>query len=460
MATDTHTLKKNEYYDGVVVDLTSKGQGVVKIDNYPFFIEGVIPGEKVHFKAIKLNKKYGFGRLIRIDESSPDRVEITDPVGRQIGTMTLQHMSYDAQLQFKQKLVRDAFYKLGGFEDIEVRPTIGMEEPWGYRNKAQIPVRDIKGQLETGFYRRGTHNLIPVENFYIQDPEIDKIIVTIRDIMREYHVQPYDEKTVKGELRHIIVKRGHYTGQVMVTLVLNRKSLRNQQAIVEEIVEQVPGLVSLVANINTKNTNVILGKENKVLWGQEHYEDEMLGLTLRISPNSFYQVNTIQAERLYQEAINAAGLTGTETVLDAYSGIGSISLALARETAKVYAMEVVPEAIEMAEHNAALNEITNATFEVGKAEEVLPKWHEEGIKFDVAVVDPPRKGLDEAFIETLVTQQPERIVYVSCNPATCARDCRLIADAGYEIQHVQPVDLFCQTTHTESVVLLTKSKAM
>lgn len=452
----TNTLKKNEYYDGVVVDLTSKGQGVVKIDNYPFFIEGVIPGETVHFKAIKLNKKYGFGRLINISEKSPERVEITDPIGRQIGTMTLQHMTYDAQLQFKQKLVKDAFHKLGGFENTEVRPTIGMENPWGYRNKAQIPVRDVKGQLETGFYRRGTHNLIPVENFYIQDPEIDKIIVTVRDIMREFHVQPYDEQTLKGELRHIIVKRGHYTGQVMVTLVLNKKSLRNQEAIVEEIVNQVPGLVSLVANINTKNTNVILGKENNILWGQEFYEDEMMGLTLRISPNSFYQVNTIQAERLYQEAINAAGLTGEETVMDAYCGIGSISLSLAREAKQVYAMEMVPEAIEMAEQNAELNNISNTTFEVGKAEDVLPKWDEQGIKFDVAVVDPPRKGLDEAFIETLVKQQAERIVYVSCNPATCARDCRIIADAGYEIQYVQPVDLFCQTVHTEAVVLLTK----
>ncbi|MBG9988322.1 23S rRNA (uracil(1939)-C(5))-methyltransferase RlmD [Aerococcaceae bacterium DSM 111176] len=452
----TNTLKKNDYYDGVVVDLTSKGQGVVKIDNYPFFIEGVIPGETVHFKAIKLNKKYGFGRLINISEKSPERVEITDPIGRQIGTMTLQHMTYDAQLQFKQKLVKDAFHKLGGFENTEVRPTIGMENPWGYRNKAQIPVRDVKGQLETGFYRRGTHNLIPVENFYIQDPEIDKIIVTVRDIMREFHVQPYDEQTLKGELRHIIVKRGHYTGQVMVTLVLNKKSLRNQEAIVEEIVNQVPGLVSLVANINTKNTNVILGKENNILWGQEFYEDEMMGLTLRISPNSFYQVNTIQAERLYQEAINAAGLTGEETVMDAYCGIGSISLSLAREAKQVYAMEMVPEAIEMAEQNAELNNISNTTFEVGKAEDVLPKWDEQGIKFDVAVVDPPRKGLDEAFIETLVKQQAERIVYVSCNPATCARDCRIIADAGYEIQYVQPVDLFCQTVHTEAVVLLTK----
>ena len=456
MVTLKTIFKKNDYYEGDVVDLTSKGQGVVKIEDYPFFIEGVIPGEHIKFKATKVNKKYGFGRLIEIIEASPERVAITDAIGRQNGTLTLQHMSYDAQLTFKQKQVKDAFYKLGGFKEVQVREVMGMAEPWGYRNKAQIPVREVNGRLETGFYRRGTHDLLPVENFYIQDPEIDKIILSVRDIMRKYHVTPYNEQTLKGELRHIIVKRGHYTGQVMIILVINKKSLNNQQEIVEDIISAVPNLVSLVANINRMNTNVILGKENHLLWGQDYYEDQMMGLTLRISAHSFYQVNTPQAEKLYQEAIQAAQLTGEETVMDAYCGIGSISLALARQAKSVYAMEIVPDAVEMAEHNAQINHVDNIHFEVGKAEDVLPKWQNEGIHFDVAVVDPPRKGLEESFIDALVSQQPDRIVYVSCNPATCARDCRMIADAGYQIESIQPVDLFPQTTHVETVVLMSR----
>ncbi|MBG9982927.1 23S rRNA (uracil(1939)-C(5))-methyltransferase RlmD [Aerococcaceae bacterium DSM 111020] len=450
-----HSLfKKNEEYEGIVVDLTSKAQGVVKIENYPFFIEGVLPDEFVRFKATKINKKYGFGRMMEIIEKSPERVEITDKLGLQNGTMTLQHMSYPAQLDFKQKLVADAFYKLGGFENITVKPTIGMDHPWAYRNKAQIPVREVDGQLETGFYRKRSHDLIPIEDYYIQDPVIDQTILIVRDIMREYGVTAYDEQTLKGDLRHIIVKRGQYTHQIMIVLVLNKPKLPKQEQIVEQIKEQVPELVSLVANINPQNTNVILGKENKLLWGQDFYEDEMLGLTLRISPHSFYQVNTPQAERLYQEAINVAKLTGNEIVMDAYCGIGSISLALAQQAKQVYAVEVIPEAIEMAKVNADINEINNVSFEVGKAEEVINDWQEADIHFDVVVVDPPRKGLAESFIETVIEQQPERIVYVSCNPATCARDCKLFADQGYRIQSIQPVDLFCQTTHVECVVSL------
>ncbi len=456
MSKNQPLFKKNNYYEGTVVDLTSKAQGVVKIDHYPFFVEGVLPGEQIRFKATKINKKFGFGRVTEIIDKSDDRVEITDKIGLQNGTMTLQHLSYPAQLKFKQKLVADAFYKLGGFENITVKPTIGMDNPWGYRNKAQIPVREINGQLETGFYRRRTHDLIPVENYYIQDPVIDEIILIVRDIMREYGVTAYNEQTLKGDLRHIIVKRGHYTQQVMIVLVLNKKTLPNQDQIIKQIVDQVPELVSLVANINQKNTNVILGKENHILWGQDYYEDEMLGLTLRISPHSFYQVNTPQAERLYQEAIEVANLTGNETVLDAYCGIGSISLALAQQAKQVYGVEIVPEAIEMATINAKLNDIDNVSFEVGKAEEVINDWQQADIHFDVVVVDPPRKGLDEHFIETVIEQGPERIVYVSCNPATCARDCKLFAEQGYQIQSIQPVDLFCQTTHVETIALIQK----
>lgn len=449
-------FKKNEELQGTVVDLTSQGAGVVKIDDFPFFVEGVIPGEEIIFNITKAGKKFGYGRLQKILVESPDRVEITDAIGRQIGTMTLQHMSYPAQLNYKQSVVKQAFQRIGHFVDADVKPTLGMENPWEYRNKAQIPVRSVRGQLETGFFRRNSHDLVPVENFYIQHAEIDQAIITIRDILREEGVRPYDERTNRGVVRHIVVKRGHYTGEMMILLVINQKRLEKQEYIVEKIKAALPNVVSIVQNINTKQTNVILGPENKILWGKDYIEDKMLDMTFRISPNSFYQVNTPQAEVLYQTAIDAAGLTGEETVLDAYCGIGTLSLSLAKHAKHVYAMEIVAEAIDMAEQNAKLNSLENVIFEAGKAEEWLPHWNDLGVQFDVVVVDPPRKGLDEHFVTAVINQEPKKIVYVSCNPATCARDCQLFSEAGYKLQFVQPVDLFGQTPHVEVVALLTK----
>ena len=450
-------FKKNDTFTGTVEDITSQGQGVVKIDHYPFFIEGAMTGEVVKFKAMKVGKTYGFGRLLEIIEESPERVEMTDAIGRQIGTMTLQHMSYDAQLAYKEQQVKSAYERIGHFEDAEIRPVLGMENPWEYRNKAQIPVREINGQLETGFFRRNSHDLVPVENFFIQHKEIDEAILIVRDILRRFHVPAYNEKNHTGIIRHVVVRRGHYSGQVMVTLVTNKRKMPNEEIIVDAIAEEVPNIASIVQNVQTKRTNVILGRQSLVLWGQPYIEDSMLGLTFRISSKSFYQVNTPQAEVLYQTAIDAADLQGNETVLDAYSGIGTIGLSLAQHAKQVYGMDIVDEAVEMAKQNAKSNGIKNAAFEVGSAEEWLPKWNEAGINFDVIVVDPPRKGLDQVFVDAVIEQQPEKIVYVSCNPATQARDARLFADAGYHLQFVQPVDLFGQTTHVEAVALFTKA---
>ncbi len=450
-------FKKNDTFTGTVEDITSQGQGVVKLDHYPFFIEGAITGEVVKFKAMKVGKTYGFGRLLEIIEESPERVEMTDAIGRQIGTMTLQHMSYDAQLAYKEQQVKSAYERIGHFEDAQIRPVLGMENPWEYRNKAQIPVREINGQLETGFFRRNSHDLVPVENFFIQHKEIDEAILIVRDILRRFHVPAYNEKNHTGIIRHVVVRRGHYSGQVMVTLVTNKRKMPNEEIIVDAIAEEVPNIASIVQNVQTKRTNVILGRQSLVLWGQPYIEDSMLGLTFRISSKSFYQVNTPQAEVLYKTAIDAADLQGNETVLDAYSGIGTIGLSLAQHAKQVYGMDIVDEAVEMAKQNAKLNGIKNAAFEVGSAEEWLPKWNEAGINFDVIVVDPPRKGLDQVFVDAVIEQQPEKIVYVSCNPATQARDARLFADAGYDLQFVQPVDLFGQTTHVEAVALFTKA---
>lgn len=449
-------FKKNEHYKGIVEDLTSEGSGVVKIAGFPFFVEGTIPGENVEIKVMKVNKSYGYARLISIIDKSPHRVEEKDVKGRQIGTMTLQHMTYESQLDYKQKVVQDAFERLGHFQEVNVLPVLGMNNPWQYRNKAQIPVQLVNGQIETGFYRKKSHQLVPIENFHIQHPEIDAAIIIVRDILRKYNLSIYDEKTHKGLIRHIIIKRGHHTGQMMVVLVATKTKLGVEEHIVKDLRTKLPKMVSLVLNMNPDKGNAILGRKNRILWGQDYYEDQMLGKTFRVSANSFYQVNTPQAEKLYQVAIDAADLSGKETVLDAYCGIGSISLSIAPHAEKVYAMEIVEEAIDMAQQNAQINEIENAVFQAGAAEDVLPQWNQQGIHFDVAVVDPPRKGLDPEFIQALIEQDPKRIVYVSCNPATCARDCRIIADAGYRVEKIQPVDLFPQTTHVETCVLLTK----
>lgn len=449
-------FKKNEYYKGIVEDLTSEGSGVVKIAGFPFFVEGTLPGENVEIKVMKVNKSYGYARLISIIDKSPHRVEEKDVKGRQIGTMTLQHMTYESQLDYKQKVVQDAFERLGHFQDVNVLPALGMNNPWQYRNKAQIPVQLVNGQIETGFYRKKSHQLVPIENFHIQHPEIDAAIIVVRDILRKYNLSIYDEKTHKGLIRHIIIKRGHHTGQMMVVLVATKTKLGVEEHIVKDLRTEIPKMVSLVLNMNPDKGNAILGRENRVLWGQDYYEDQMLGKTFRVSANSFYQVNTPQAEKLYQVAIDSADLSGKETVLDAYCGIGSISLSIAPHAEKVYAMEIVEEAIDMAQQNAQINEIENVVFQAGAAEDVLPQWNQQGIHFDVAVVDPPRKGLDPEFIQALIEQDPKRIVYVSCNPATCARDCRIIVDAGYRVEKIQPVDLFPQTTHIETIVLMSK----
>ena len=448
-------VQKNESLEGEVVDLTHEGLGVVKVDQYPIFIEGALTGETIQFKVIKVGKKFGFGRLEKILTESPHRVEIVDKVYAQTGTMSLQHLTYDAQLAFKKQQVENVLTKIAKLPDVEVQDVIGMEHPYGYRNKAQVPVRKIDGRLTTGFFRKNSHDLIPLEDFIIQDPEIDKAIVAVRDVMRKYHVKPYNEKEHTGWLRHIIVRRGHFTGEIMVILVTNSNEFHRQEEIVKAIQQAVPTMVSMIQNINTKKTNVILGNESKVLIGEDKYQDKLLGMTFNISHQSFYQVNAIQTETLYQTAVDYADLTGNETVIDAYCGIGTMTLALAQKAKHVYGMEIVEPAIDNAKENVKLNDVDNVSFEVGPAEKIIVEWAEKGKQVDVVVVDPPRKGLAPEFIDAVLTMKPEKMVYVSCNPSTLARDLRLLNEGGYAVQKVQPVDMFPQTTHIECVVLIT-----
>jgi len=450
-------VEKNATYESKVIDFTHEGSGIAKIEGYPIFVEGAIKGEVIEFKVVKTGKKFSFGKLLKIIEPSPDRVEIKDKVYSQTGTMNLQHMSYDAQLRFKRDQVENALLKIGKFNDVPVFDTIGMENPYGYRNKAQVPVREKDGHLMTGFFRKHSHDVIPLEDFVIQDPVIDQTIVQVRNILETFGLRGFDEENHRGDIRHIMVRRGYFTGDIMIVLVSRTKNLRYKQEITQKIIEEIPNVVSVIRNINTKKTNVILGKEYEVLYGEDDYTDKIFDYTFHISHQSFFQVNSIQTEKLYQTAIDYADLQGDETVIDAYSGIGTLSLLLTKNAKNVYGIEVVEPAVQNAIQNAKTNGITNVEFAVGKAEDWMVEKANQGEVVDTVVVDPPRKGLAETFIHATLEVMPEKVVYVSCNPSTLARDLRRLADGGYTVEKAQPVDMFPQTFHTECVVLLTKS---
>lgn len=451
-------VHKNEEYPAKVVDLTYEGNGVVKIDDFPVFVPNALPGEKITVRITKVASHFAWGRVMEWQSKSPDRVNVKDKKYIQTGIAPLGHLKYAAQLKFKQHQIKELLEK-AHLADIEVAPTMGMDKPYHYRNKAQVPVKLIHGQLQTGFYKRGSHTLVPIEDFYIQDPKIDEAVVVVRDLLRKYHIQPYDERTGKGVIRTVMVRRGYYSHEVMVVLVTNTKRLPMADQIVDGIVAGVPEVKSIVQNLNDKKTNRLLGDKNKTLWGAPEIHDQLLGIDFAISPLSFYQVNPQQTERLYQTAIDNAGLDGSQTVIDAYCGIGTISLAVAKNAKQVYGVEIVPAAIDDAKHNAKRNGIKNAKFVVGKAEEQFAKWQEAGLKPDVVIVDPPRKGLAESLIEATGKMAPKKVIYVSCNPATLVRDIQRFADHGYHVtKPIQPVDQFPQTTHVESVTVLERTK--
>ena len=371
------------------------------------------------------------------------------------GIAPLAHLKYDAQLRFKQNQIQELFKKQ--HVDVEVSETLGMENPTGYRNKAQIPTRELRGELTTGFFRRGSHNLMPIEDFYIQDPEIDKAIVVIRDILRKYHIPAYNEFEHTGVIRNIMVRRGYYSHEMMVVLVTRSKKLPGAEMIVEEIREALPEVKSIIQNVNQEKTNVILGEKNNTLWGKNVITDTLFGKKFAIGPNSFYQVNPQTTETLYQLAADKAGLNGDEEVIDAYSGIGTISLTIADRVKSVLGVEIVPGAVDDAKRNADINGVTNAKFELGKAEEKMVEWHDAGMRPDVIFVDPPRKGLTPELIDAATGMEPEKFVYISCNPATLARDTVQILENGYHIEGpVQPIDQFPQTTHIESITVFVK----
>ena len=449
-------VKKNEVYEVTIVDLTHDGMGVGKVDTYPIFIENAIPGEEVEVLVLKATKKFAFGKVTNWIKTSPDRVTDVDDKWIRTGIAPLHHMTYEAQLRFKQHQVESAMQRIGGFDNISVAEVVGMEEPYAYRNKAQIPVRKVNRELETGFFRKNSHDLVPMENFYIQDPAIDDALVILKDIMKEYGVKPYDEEKHSGTLKNIMIRKGHYSNELMVVLVTRKAKIFKVEQMVEEMAEKVPNLVSIVQNIHPEKTNVLMSDQFVTLHGRDYIKDTLLGNTYCISASSFYQINTVQAEALYTKAIELAELKPTDTVVDVYCGIGTIGLSLAKQVKQLRGIEMVPQAIRDAKTNALMNDIENVEYQVGKAEYIFPEWVEKGIESDVIIVDPPRKGLDAQFIEASVEMNPDRIIYISCNPGTLARDLKIYAEAGYTTDTVYPFDMFPQTTHIECLTVLTK----
>lgn len=458
----THLYNKNDELEVVIDALGSEGEGIAHIDGYALFIKDAVIGDKVLVKIMKTKKNYGFARLMNIIEPSKDRVEPKCPIARQCGGCQIQHYAYDAQLVYKQNKVIDSFKRIGHFgEEIDtiIEPIIGMENPYYYRNKAQFPVgKNKEGEIVTGFYASRTHSIIDTSHCYIQAEVNEELLNIVKDFMKEEEIPPYDEENHTGLVRHILTRVGFITGEIMVCIVINGNKLPSYEKLVDRLTA-VKGMTSITININKEKSNVILGQKVKTLWGQSYITDYIGDIKYQISPLSFYQVNPLQTKRLYETALEYADLSGNEIVWDLYCGIGTISLFLAKKAKQVYGVEIVPQAIEDAKKNAEINNIENAEFFVGAAEYLMPEKYEESegqMSADVVVVDPPRKGCEEALLETIVKMTPNRVVYVSCDPATLARDCRYLCDNGYELKKIRAVDQFGHTGHVETVCLLSK----
>lgn len=510
-------VAKNDNCVIEIIGMNHEGEGVGRVEGYTLFVSGALPGEQVEVKVLKTKKQYGYAKLLNVLQASPERVTPPCDIYEQCGGCQLQHLSYEGQLDWKRQHVIDALERIGKLsvakdldtdldtgkdadkgltleatvsleeslgdgaseeaKGIKVLPTLGMAEPWRYRNKAQVPIGlaverieqkqsrqlniniqdgDGSSRLIGGFYAKGSHRIIDMETCLIQHEQNDDVIAHIKEIGRNLGIAPYNEETGQGLLRHVVVRIGRTTGEIMVVLVTNGDRIPKVEEWIQAITSQISQVTSICQNVNTRRTNVIFGDVTKVLWGREVIYDYIGNVKFAISARSFYQVNPEQTEVLYQKTVEYAGLTGNETVIDAYCGIGTISLFLAQHAKKVYGVEIVPEAIEDARVNAELNGMSHVQFEVGASEDVIPRWKERGVEADVIVVDPPRKGCDAKLLETILEMKPERVVYVSCNPATLARDLRVLQDGGYKVVEAQPVDMFPHTTHVETVVLLSR----
>ncbi|MDN8591786.1 23S rRNA (uracil(1939)-C(5))-methyltransferase RlmD [Chryseobacterium mucoviscidosis] len=489
-------VSKNEETVIDIIGMNHDGEGVGRANGYTLFVQGALPGETVRVRVMKTKKQYGYAKLLEIVKASPDRVSAPCPIYDQCGGCQIQHMSYTGQLAWKRQLVVDNLQRIGKLnvlvedeeqaiqpeqtsaeeqmngsnrirlrmegvmneEDAEhairVLPTMGMDEPWRYRNKAQVPIGAAEGGLVGGFYAKGSHRIIDMDTCLIQHEHNDEVVAKVKELGSHLGISAYNEETGRGLLRHVVVKKAFRTGEMMLVLVTNGRDIPYKDEWIGSIREAIPHVASICQNVNKKQTNVIFGDETRVLWGRDVIYDYIGDVQFAISARSFYQVNPVQTEVLYGKTVEYAGLSGKETVIDAYCGIGTISLFLAQHADQVYGVEIVPEAIEDARSNALLNEMKNVKFEVGASEDVIPRWKEQGIEADVIVVDPPRKGCDPRLLDTILEMKPERVVYVSCNPSTLARDLRVLEDGGYRTVEVTPVDMFPHTNHVEAVCSL------
>ena len=451
--------RKNDIVTLKIEDCGIDGEGIGKADGFTVFVKDAVIGDTVRAKIMKAKKNYGYGRLEEIITPSPDRVEPKCQFARQCGGCQLQALSYEKQLEFKTSKVRGHLERIGGFTDIPMEKILGMDQPFHYRNKAQFPVGKSKdGRIITGFYAGRTHSIIENRDCALGVTRNKEVLDRVIAYMEKFHIQPYDENTGKGLVRHVLIRYGFFTDEMMVCLIINGEKLPGEEALVKSLC-QIPETVSVMVNVNKKRNNVILGEKVRLLWGQPYITDKIGEISYQISPLSFFQVNPYQTGRLYGKALEYAQLSGNETVWDLYCGIGTISLFLAQKAKMVRGVEIIPAAIENAKENARLNGFANTEFFVGKAEEVLPEqFARTGERADVIVVDPPRKGCDETLLSTIIKMQPDRVVYVSCDSATLARDLKYLCERGYELKKVCPVDMFPNTVSVETVVLLSHKK--
>jgi 23S rRNA (uracil1939-C5)-methyltransferase len=451
--------RKNDIVTLKIEDCGIDGEGIGKADGFTVFVKDAVIGDTVRAKIMKAKKNYGYGRLEEIITPSPDRVEPKCQFARQCGGCQLQALSYEKQLEFKTSKVRGHLERIGGFTDIPMEKILGMDQPFHYRNKAQFPVGKSKdGRIITGFYAGRTHSIIENRDCALGVTRNKEVLDRVIAHMEKFHIQPYDENTGKGLVRHVLIRYGFFTDEMMVCLIINGEKLPGEEALVKSL-RQIPEAVSVMVNVNKKRNNVILGEKVRLLWGQPYITDKIGEISYQISPLSFFQVNPYQTGRLYGKALEYAQLSGNETVWDLYCGIGTISLFLAQKAKMVRGVEIIPAAIENAKENACLNGFDNTEFFVGKAEEVLPEqFARTGERADVIVVDPPRKGCDETLLSTIIEMQPDRVVYVSCDSATLARDLKYLCERGYELKKVCPVDMFPNTVSVETVVLLSHKK--
>ncbi|MCW3489475.1 23S rRNA (uracil(1939)-C(5))-methyltransferase RlmD [Dethiobacter alkaliphilus] len=446
-------VKKGQQVELEIHSLNHDGEGVGRYQGFTIFVPDAVPGDTVNAKVISVQKSYARALLQSVITSSPTRIAPSCEHAAQCGGCQLQHLQYEEQLKLKQNIVSDALKRIGGI-DIHVLVTMGMQDPWRYRNKAQVPVGLENGTVRAGFYEKRSHNIIDLKCCHIQHPANDNVVQTVRNILQQLSVPVYREREHKGLVRHILARTSFTTEEVLVAIITNGRQLPKKQEVVQQLKDSIPNLCGIVQNINNRKGNTILGNEEFTLWGRPWLREQLGDLQFHVSARSFFQVNPLQTEVLYNKALEYANLSGTETVFDLYCGIGTISLFLARKAAKVVGVESVEAAVHDARENAKVNNIENAEFHTGTAETVVPRLFKQDYHADVVVVDPPRKGCDEKLLATIAAMRPQRVVYVSCNPATLARDLKYLQQNGYNPIEAQPVDMFPHTSHVETVVLL------